>query len=544
MSIKKRHLWIIEELKELKTKGLISKPRARSNKGYANFPIKWSIEGYFKNYALKERGIKNRAFASYDLGNDYGGIILIDFENREKGKNAELQKVLDNSEYVNYRKKMTDIFAQKLLEFSTDVITFENCKNASKKQLIEWYDIFRDFYTRFEFYNAIWFIVGEDVAQIVVDRLQNKGCGFEEIQILMTPVFQSFVNRESIALFDAAIEISQNSKAAELIVNNDFDSFSKLKEFKLLEKLTMDFHWVPWLHVGPDLYNELHYFNELKSLIDKHDLKDLKKELLRSKNFYKNISQKQKKLIEKYSINKDTVRLLKNIHMFSQLQDERKEYIAKTHIPWIKNLMTVIGSFFGKTAREAADIYPEKIYLCLIKDKIDVDDTIVVDDTIDIDDTKKNKKNKKSIKDIGSFSVTDPRGYTKYKGGDAKIFLDIIQFEENNDELKGTCASVGTARGRVKVMHNSDEINKMNEGDILVTTMTTPDFVPAMRKASGIITNEGGITCHAAIVSREFGIPCIIGTRNATEILNDNDLIEMNANKGTITIIEKNSEKN
>ena len=83
---------------------------------------------------------------------------------------------------------------------------------------------------------------------------------------------------------------------------------------------------------------------------------------------------------------------------------------------------------------------------------------------------------------------------------------------------------------------------KVNKGDILVASMTTPDYIPAMKKAAAIITDEGGITCHAAIIAREFNIPCIIGTKNATKTLKDNNIIEVNANNGTITIL--NSQNN
>ena len=79
----------------------------------------------------------------------------------------------------------------------------------------------------------------------------------------------------------------------------------------------------------------------------------------------------------------------------------------------------------------------------------------------------------------------------------------------------------------------------MRKGDVLVATMTKPDCVGAMKKAAAIITDEGGITCHAAIVARELGIPCIIGTKIATQVLRDGDEVEVDANKGTVTILKK-----
>lgn len=99
---------------------------------------------------------------------------------------------------------------------------------------------------------------------------------------------------------------------------------------------------------------------------------------------------------------------------------------------------------------------------------------------------------------------------------------------------KGLGASPGMAAGSVKIIKTTDELDKVQEGDILVTVMTTPDMVPAMKRANGIITDEGGVTCHAAIVSRELGIPCVVGTGDATSILPENSKITLDGNKGIV----------
>ena len=77
-------------------------------------------------------------------------------------------------------------------------------------------------------------------------------------------------------------------------------------------------------------------------------------------------------------------------------------------------------------------------------------------------------------------------------------------------------------------------MDHMKDGDILVAPMTSPDFIVAIRKASAIITDEGGMTSHAAIVSRELGIPCIVQTRIATKVLKDNDMVEIDLEKGVV----------
>ena len=101
-------------------------------------------------------------------------------------------------------------------------------------------------------------------------------------------------------------------------------------------------------------------------------------------------------------------------------------------------------------------------------------------------------------------------------------------------ELRGEVGCPGFAKGKVKVIIRAQDMDKMEEGDILVSIATDPDIVPAMKKASAIITEQGGVTSHAAIVSRELGIPCVIGTKIATKVLKDGDEVEVDANKGIV----------
>lgn len=104
--------------------------------------------------------------------------------------------------------------------------------------------------------------------------------------------------------------------------------------------------------------------------------------------------------------------------------------------------------------------------------------------------------------------------------------------------MKGDTACAGKAKGAVRIILDVKELSKIKKGDILVANMTTPEYVVAMEKAAAIITDRGGILCHAAIVSREMGIPCIIGTNNATRVLKDGDLVEVDADKGIVRRIE------
>jgi pyruvate,water dikinase len=83
----------------------------------------------------------------------------------------------------------------------------------------------------------------------------------------------------------------------------------------------------------------------------------------------------------------------------------------------------------------------------------------------------------------------------------------------------------------------------MNTGNILVSVMTNPDLFPALKKASAVVTDVGGLSCHAAIVARELCIPCIIGTKHASKILKTGDKVLIDANTGIVTIVNKAEEK-
>ena len=100
--------------------------------------------------------------------------------------------------------------------------------------------------------------------------------------------------------------------------------------------------------------------------------------------------------------------------------------------------------------------------------------------------------------------------------------------------LSGLPASPGMGAGLAVIVQNPSNIDRVNKGDVLIAEMTTPDFVPAMKRAAAIATDRGGRTCHAAIVSREMGIPCVVGTGNATKVLKNKQLITVDGSKGKV----------
>jgi phosphohistidine swiveling domain-containing protein len=110
-------------------------------------------------------------------------------------------------------------------------------------------------------------------------------------------------------------------------------------------------------------------------------------------------------------------------------------------------------------------------------------------------------------------------------------------------EIRGRIAFAGKAKGRVSLVDTDKDLSKVKFGDIMVAAMTFPNFIPAMEKAGAFVTDEGGILCHAAIIAREMQKPCIVGTKIATAVLKNGDLVEVDADEGVVRKIGGDGQK-
>lgn len=163
-------------------------------------------------------------------------------------------------------------------------------------------------------------------------------------------------------------------------------------------------------------------------------------------------------------------------------------------------------------------------------------------------------KDRLSGKDINLRKLIHQRkgsSYCMYTQGDKTILVDndeevkrlyaalIPKSTHEEKILRGITGNKGKARGIARIMLATEDFHKMKRGNVLVTTMTTPDFVLLMQQSSAIVTDVGGLLSHAAIVSRELGKPCVIGTQFATQIIKDGDVVEVDADKGTVLIMDE-----
>jgi phosphohistidine swiveling domain-containing protein len=149
--------------------------------------------------------------------------------------------------------------------------------------------------------------------------------------------------------------------------------------------------------------------------------------------------------------------------------------------------------------------------------------------------------NKSLVEERSKYFVLQGKGdqISIHYGNEASEMAKILytDIDETLKILKGNVGCQGKVIGIARVIQSKEDFYKINHGEILVTHETTPDFVPILHKVKGIVTDEGGISCHAAVISREMNIPCIVGTSHGTKIIKDGDKIEINAIDGFVKII-------
>ena|SRR3989339_419599 len=214
-------------------------------------------------------------------------------------------------------------------------------------------------------------------------------------------------------------------------------------------------------------------------------------------------------------LTKEQIAMYKMIKELAYIKDVRDDFRRKS-VFYIRDLFVEIGKRLGLSLTETAYLTEQEIVEGL--------------------------KGKAVPKHL---AVKRQEGVLIYIENDCIVVIDHaidaklkrMGFKEeapHTKELKGICAYPGKVRGIVKIVRTVHDILKVNRGDVLVALTTHPDYVPAMQKAGAIVTDEGGMLSHAAIVSRELKIPCVVGTKSATKVLQHGTLVEVDASRGSI----------
>ncbi len=441
-----------------------------------------------------------------------------------------LKKFLDDPKFTAKTSKKIRMLSQKMHIFSRRLSRLDP-KNKDNGFLSKTYEIYCQILKELYFwgifveladvyYNFFSKLLKKELKRAIAKRNLDRNLG-EDFSILTAPTEESFAKKQEkdfLRLVKQIIKsprlkkIFETKKVEDIISGLRSDIFEK-KLSQHLEK----YCWVNYNYEGPA--------TDRGSLIDllKHATIVLKpeekiKEIGRS---FKEQRRKKQELVKKLKPDKFLKMILELAQEFPTLKMIRKESIF--HVSYaIDKIREEIGRRWDITLNQCRCLLPEELIKAL----------------------ELNRVNKIELK------AREKEVVYLMKNGQEKIYTGLVARKisekfilkekiEKVEQISGNVAQLGKALGAVKILKSQADIPKVKEGDILVAMATNPTFVPAMKKAAAIVTDMGGITCHAAIISRELGIPCIIGTKIATKVLKDGDLVEVDANKGIVRILKK-----
>ena len=447
-------------------------------------------EGLTKHYN-KNVKFKYEINNMINLNNDLA-VDISEWNKLIKRINQHLERNQDMLKVLMEQAQKLDIG---LLNLTNEINSIDEIKNS--------FGLLKLFFQKsYEFgaFNIFTLLVEKKLEDGLKKILKKEKNANEIFQILTTPIEPNAVQEKELDLLKIAI--SPKNKQ-DILIKNHLDKFA----------------WLKNVSYNGDFYNKKDIINEIKEI--KNPRKKLNESILKYKQQRKSFNKYFNKLSNK---NKILVETLSSSINFRSWRTERFYHNAFKLDNFFKKISKV---YKIKNYRDIFYLTPPEILELIKSEKVD--------------------KNTINSRKNGYIMVSDKHSTRIYSGDIINDFKDKINLKENTNNisahLRGQIAFPGIIKGQAKIINSKKEFQKIRNNDIIVTEMTTPDFVSILKKASAIITNEGGITSHAAIIARELSKPCIIGTKIATQVLKDGDYVEVDANKGVVRILENNEEK-
>jgi len=391
---------------------------------------------------------------------------------------------------------------KRLLEVSKK-IPLINLSYKTDRQLA---DILKNFYNHY--LDVFPFVTSPHAIERYFEtRIKQEVEENDILEVLFSPVATTDEER------DNALKI------ADYVKKNGFDKKGK----KLIEKHWEKFCWIPLWSINAQPLTIEYFEDEIKNILDK--IKDPIKELIRLKTEEIKSRVRLKKAFKKIKAKKTLIDQVHYLQKYIHLRIFRKNTISQAHY-YLLPLLNEAANSLKIAPNEVKLLSFDEIILGLVNKNSQTK-------------IKKMVKNRKE-----DWAILMVNGKITTICGVKEIIETMEQFQiiaptsAMQRLVKGRVACRGKVIGRVKIINKLSELAKVEKGDILVAKMTTPDYMVGIHKAAAIVTDEGGVTCHAAIVAREFNIPCITATSNATQILSDNDLVEVDAVEGIVRVVE------
>lgn len=355
------------------------------------------------------------------------------------------------------------------------------------------------------------FVIENEIAS------SNAKLSKEQVDVLIAPIKLSYIREERKDLIRIAKKF-YNSRNNIIKINIKNILKKNKAVYDELRKHKDKFHYYmnDWANIH--ILDEMHFLGKLKRLL-KMPLEKLNLEEEKIATYSKDVEEQKKEICLKKKLPDELANVFYLFERMSEWRDIRKKYVQ------------IVNYYLNKMLKE-------------ISKRTDVE--LLLLEYITYEEINSLKFSDKYIEELKTRKNT-PCVLMQYKnkkiwvyGKDAEDIHNALNesFSHNKTEIKGKSASHGLAVGIVRIIPTIKEFSKMNKGDILVAPMTRPEYMPIMEKAAAIVTVEGGLTCHAAIVSRELGKPCIVGAQGALMLLKDGMKVEVNAYKGIVKILK------
>lgn len=385
-----------------------------------------------------------------------------------------------------------------------DLMAKKDLAKVKNKEFIKW---FKDMWANFTYLSALGLIpVISDhehfyLASRLTQILKSKNIKTEKIQ--------DYLN---ILLICSRSTVFLKEKIDFFSLLRKYKNIKKLERSKEFGKHVKKYFWINYGYSGP-IWTEKDFIARAKNIFNEAAIG---KQYIEQKNFLKNIKNKQARLTRELRLDDKEKRFFETARLFVFLKIYRVEIRY-----WLHYVNDQIFKELGK--RFSMPVY---FFQYALKKEI-----------LDVLSGKKMNVGEILARKKAMLTVADRKGTKFIKKEKIDSFLKQVLIKEEIKKSKiitGQTAFLGKITGIVKIVLHVDDIKKVNSGDILVANQTNPNFLPAMVKAAAFVTDVGGITSHAAIVSREFKKPCIIGTKIATKVLRDRDVVEVDAIKGVV----------
>ena len=459
-------------------------------RSFDNIASAYEIDAYYNHYR----------YINKDIYTDLNDLRLIE-ENLENMLLVEPEFPL--RKYLEVKK-----LGQKLLKLTSQVA---KKKKFTKAQKLSLFKKFYNFHLRFDPYFRFSYPYGKIfekrakfiLGHVLKQRRQEKN--LEKIfENLVIPFEKPRLSAERESLSRIALYLKKIKKENAELKN-------------MISKHIRNFSFLTFNAGRGEMMTKKGIEQEAKKEAKK-DSKTLKEQT----SWFKNSKKKSSLLLKKLNIGYNFKWNIEMMQRYVFLRLYVKEVVEKSYYD-LYNLLTEIGKLLNLSYKDIVFLLPEEI-IGLISGK---------------------RKNYKKIiyeRKQGYALDRDHKNIRILTSENIYSLREETEKEEKEEKeevvIQGNVANRGKIKGPVRVVKYSPDCSKVEKDDVLVAPMTTPEFVTALKHAAAIITDEGGITCHAAIVSRELNIPCIIGTKIATKVLKDGDMVEVDANKGIVRKIK------